>query len=306
MKPAQTSDRRVKPSPDREAARGHYAKYVRGSLFAVMVAGLVYMGFGFGRLFAQWRHASQPAASTTKTAFEHSPWSAALPLSGPWSFAGLDWNLASTVLSGADADTRLRVLADPPAAFTGHYPDVCEELLRIIDTLRLQPVEKSGFQLYTYEHRGLKAQLLARNVGGRMKAVTFAIVYPQSGQQFQMFELTPHRASSNSGGDDGHLLPLPAGATRLAGRFGGDSRLLLELLSLKSDTDSLVAAWKNAGWEVRPSGLGTSGTFSVLCRRGTDVIYAWSANQNGSLESLMLVRSPTEAELQVQPLTPNH
>jgi hypothetical protein len=279
---------------------------VRGSLFAVMVAGLVYMGFGFGRLFAQWRHASQPAASTTKSAFELSPLSSALPFSGPWTFAGLDWNLASTVLSGADSEARLKVLAEPPAALTGHCPDVSEELLRIIDTLRLQPVEKSGFQLYTYQHLGLRAQLLARKVGGRMKAVTFAIVYPQNGQQFQMFELTPDRASSNPGGDEGHLLPLPAGARRLAGRFGGDGRLLLELLSLTSDAHTLVAAWKNAGWEVRPSGLGTFGTLSVLCRRGNDVIYAWSANPNGSLESLMLVRSLTDAELQAQPSSPKH
>jgi hypothetical protein len=271
-----------------------------------MVAGLMYVAFGFGRLFAEWRQGSQPALATTKSAFEFSPLSSPLSLSGPWLFAGLDCNLASTVLSGAGAEARLKSLADPPADDVGNYPDVSEELLRIIDTLRLQPVERSGFQLYTYQHRDMKAQLLARKVQGRLKAVTFAIVYPHSGQQFQLFELMPCGTSENPGDDEGHLLPLPAGAKRLAGRFGGDSRLLLELLSLKSDANSLTAAWKDAGWEVRPSGLGASDAFSVLCRRGNDVVYAWSANPIGSLECLMLVRSPTDTELQAHPSTPNH
>ena len=87
---------------------------------------------------------------------------------------------------------------------------------------------------------------------------------------------------------------------RRGGRFADDGQLLLELISLESSSDSLIADWKDAGWEVRPSGIGDGHSFSYLCARGNDVIYAWSANSSEALQNLMLVRSPTDAELQTQ------
>ena len=66
----------------------------------------------------------------------------------------------------------------------------------------------------------------------------------------------------------------------------------MEFVSLHSDADTLVSSWKTAGWEVRPSGLGNPGSFSYLCARGDEVVYAWSADSPDALENLMLVRTP--------------
>jgi hypothetical protein len=273
-------------------------------LLVVTVASLVYVGYGFGQLFAEWRQAAEPVVPASTTAFELIPLAGSLPLDGPWSFAALDWNLRSAVLDSSDVDARLKALADPPAGGVSNYPDVSSELLDLINTLHLQPVERSGFQLYRIDRPDLKAQLLVRTVEGQTKTVAFAGAYPQGGQRWQMFELSPRAASPKSVEQETHLLPLPEGAVRRGGRFADDGRLLLELISLESRSDSLIASWKTAGWQVRPSDIGDGHSFSYLCARGSDVIYAWSANSTESLQNLMLVRSPTDAELQAQQLVP--
>jgi hypothetical protein len=92
------------------------------------------------------------------------------------------------------------------------------------------------------------------------------------------------------------LLPLPAGAHRSGGRFADDGRVLLELISLDSTADKLVADWKKAGWQIRPSGIANPADFSVLCARGNDTVYAWSGDPHDSLQNLMLVNTPTPAD----------
>lgn len=166
------------------------------------------------------------------------------------------------------------------------------------------PEQRDGYLIYRVDRPDLKAQLVTRNVDGRSKAVTVACSYPHDGEHWQLFELTPRESPANADGQAAHLLPLPEGVERRGGRFADDGRLLLELITLDSKADSLVATWKNAGWEVRPSGLGEPGSFSFLCARGSEVIYAWSANSGESIQNLMLVRSPTDAELKAQQLIP--
>ena len=91
-------------------------------------------------------------------------------------------------------------------------------------------------------------------------------------------------------------MPLPPDATRSGGRFDEDGQLLLELVSVTSTADHLLAAWRKAGWEVRPSGLGQPGDFTYLCARGADVIYVWSADPPKAIANLMLVRTPDAAD----------
>jgi hypothetical protein len=304
MKTQQPTDR--SPTPDSDAAPAKYRllRWQRTAILVVTVAALMYVGYGFGQLFAEWRQDAQPVASASAATFALNPLAGALPFDGPWSFADLDWNLRSAVLNRAELDARLAALSDPPAGDIKNYPDVSSRLLDLIDTLRLQPVEHSGCQLFRIDRPDFYGQLLVRIVEGRTKAVAFACAYPQVGRRWQIFELTPRAASPTTTAKEAHLLPLPAGAVRRGGRFADDGRLLLELISLEGNADSLIAEWKDAGWEVRPSGFGDGNGFSYLCARGNDVVYAWSANSNESLRNLMLVRTPTDAELQAQQLIP--
>jgi len=270
-------------------------------MLLTMVAGLMYVAYGYGQLFAEWRQAAAgPVAPAKTTAFELNPMMGSLPLEGPWIFADLEWDLRSTIVNAKDVDAKLDALRVPPSGELKNFPDASLELLELIQSLPLQPVELSGCQLYAISRSGLKAQLLLRKVEGSTKVLTCAGGFAQDNQHWQMFELAPRAASIHSAEHESHLLPLPAGAVRRGGRFADDGRLLLELISLGTDSDSLITAWRGAGWEVRPSGLGVEGGFSYLCARGNDVIYAWSADPSESLQSLMLVRSPTDAELQAE------
>jgi hypothetical protein len=92
------------------------------------------------------------------------------------------------------------------------------------------------------------------------------------------------------------LLPLPAGAARVGGRFADDGHALLELITLSSTANQLIATWNAAGWEIRPAGFGAAAEFRYLCARGDQVIYAWSADEPGALQNLMLVRAPSNAD----------
>jgi len=271
------------------------------AFLSVVVVASCYLAYGFGRLWAEWREARRPtptrtSSSTMTPALD--PMAAALPLAGHWSFGGLDWNLASSTVDASAIAKRFELFAtaaieSPPR----EVPDISPELFEIATMLHLTPEQRGSYRIYHLHQSDLKAELIARTDDGREKAVAVACAYPQSGERWQLFELTPRDASRKSVPQATHLLPLPTDAVRRGGRFADDGRLLLELVTLNSKSNELLKAWRNAGWEVRPSGLGDPGAFSFLCARGNEMIYAWSSNSPDSVERLMLVRSPTDEEL---------
>ena len=305
MNPPPITDRPPTQPPTGQASRLGFWLSPRGLLAMVTIAAFMYVSFGLGRLFAEWREAAAPIPPAPVTAFELNPLVGSMPLDGAWTFADLAWNVRSTIISEPDLIKRLQVLATSPSDDFTKYPDVSPELLDLVNSLHLQPVQRSGNDLYAIDRNDLKAQLLVRKVDGHTKVLTFAGAYPHDGDRWQMFELTPRIGSTTSPSNtESHLLPLPPSAIRRGGRFADDSRLLLELVSLNSTGDALLADWQSAGWEVRPSGFGSTGSFSYLCARGDEVIYAWSASPSEALQNIMLVRSPTDAELAAQQLIP--
>jgi hypothetical protein len=274
-------------------------------ILGVLVLAACYIAYGFGQLWAEWREAQQVSTHTKQPVAGAvlNPMVGALPLAGPWSFGDLEWNLKSTIVRTDEVPPRLEALCKPePVANGAQLPDVGPELLEITTMLNLQPESRDGFELYRVNRHDLKGLLVARNIDGQAKVIAAAVAYPHAGDFWQLYELTPQGASPKIDTQAPHLLPLPENAVRRGGRFADDGRLLLELISLNSDEGSLIDLWRRAGWEVQPSGLGDAGGFSFLCRQGDDVMYAWSANSGEALKSLMLVRSPTDAEMQAQGL----
>lgn len=290
-------------TPPARAAK--FFEWFRRGLMVVTVIAFLYVAYGYVRLFSEWRQAAEPSTAPTEASFELTPLAGVLPLDGPWTFADLEWNLRSSLQTSEQVDSHLRAVMAPPTGDVSGYPDASADLVDLVASLQLQPMERDGCELYSIDRTTLKAQLLVRKVEGHTKAIAFAGAYPCGDARWQMFELTPRAAAAKSTHVDAHLLPLPAGARRQGGRFADDGRLLLELVTLETTTDALVAAWKTEGWEVRPSGFGNGEGFSYLCRRGDDVIYAWSASPPEKLQNIMLVNSPTTAELEAQKLSPN-
>ncbi len=266
----------------------------RFALTALVVAAACYLAFGFGRLWAERRAATQPVSAAQLEAGDENPLAAAMPLAGLWSFDELDWNLRSDFVDNKDIAARFEALAAQPAEASDRpLPDTDPELIDLIETLQIRPVERAGNQVYLLDRRDLKAELISRLVAGRPKTVALAVAYPQNGETWQLFEFTPRLAAENSSASDQHLVPLPAGARRSGSRHGDGGQLLMEFVSLEASAEELLAAWQDAGWEARPSGLGGPDDFSYLCARGDEVIYVWSANSQGPLKNLMLVRTPS-------------
>lgn len=301
--PVEVLDADAATSPTRAAK---LIEWFRRGLIVVTVIAFMYVAYGYVLLFRDWRQDGALTVGSSETSFEAMPLGGVLPLDGPWTFADLEWDLRSSLLTSEQVDSRLKAVMAPPTTDFNGYPDASTDLVDLVESLQLQPVERDRCELYSVDRTTLKAQLLVCKVDKHTKAIAFAGAYPRGDGRWQMFELTPRAAASNSAHDVTHLLPLPAGARRQGGRFADDGRLLLELVSFNSTSEALLAQWKAAGWEVRPSGLGTGAGFSYLCRKNDNVIYAWSADTGDDVKNVMLVQSPTNAELRAQHLIPNN
>ncbi len=140
--------------------------------------------------------------------------------------------------------------------------------------------------------------MVLRKIEDRTKAVFGVVAYPQNDREWQEFEFTPNSTTAASSARSAHLLPLPQDAVQSGARYADDGCPLLEMITTHTTADTLLANWKNAGWDVHPSGLGINTGFSYLCARGDNVVYAWSADPSDSLQHLMLVHTPTDGELQ--------
>ncbi len=280
-------------SPLRFVTHPRLVAAIRAALILAIVIAGWRVGWSYVRLFAEWRQLARPASSTRAPARHLDSMAAVLPLAGQWSFSELDWNMRTESKSGRDVATFFESLATSPAAETDEQlPDVDDELAELMDRFHVQPVERNGNKIYSLDRPDLKAQLVVRNVGGRDKTIGFGVAYSQADGSWQLVAFTPRASTASHEAAAPHLLPLPAEARRSGGRFGDDGRLLMELVELRSGADAILSTWKNAGWDVRPSGMGGPEDFSYLCARGDEVVYAWSADPPGALEDLMLVRTP--------------
>jgi hypothetical protein len=300
MEPQPTPSRTNRLASLAAACAARAAGWFRPVLISVTIVAFFYVAYGYVRLFSEWRQAAQPTATPSAATTEVQPLAGVLPLDGPWVFGDLNWNLKSAKSNREDVEALLDRLEAAPIQDDANLPALNKDLLELINSTHRQPVERNGCQVYQLSNTNLKCQLVVRLVERQPRVVSFAGGYALNGQEWQSFELVPTGISSRTGTAVEHLLPLPANAVRRGGRFSQDGRLLLELVALKSSADSLINDWRHAGWEVRPSGLNMGNSFSYLCRHGNEVIYAWSADTNESLETIMLVRSPADDELRAQ------
>lgn len=271
--------------------------YVRTALLVIAVAAACYVSYGFGRLWAEWREAKQTVANLPVTEADVNSMSAIMPLAGQWSFAELGLGFRSTTIPASEATARLDAMtASVRVDKDVELPDVSPDFIELAESLHIRPIELDGNQIYILDRPDLKARLVVRPIEGRTRIVALAAAYPQGDDRWQLLECTPSAAVEQVDTEAPHLLPLPEGAERNGGRFADDGRMLLELVTLWSNADDLLSSWKDAGWEVRPSGLGSPDAFSYLCVRSHEVIYAWSADPRNAVENLMLVRTPDAAD----------
>ena len=279
--------------------RGGWRRCLLLSLAACIFIVCCGLAYGAGCFLAEWRNAQRAAAlRDDQDATQLGPLAVALPYAGQWAFDDLDWSVKSQMIAAKDLDAEFARLGDTAKTINDSLlPETDPELVGLIAAFGMTPVERGGDKVYRVEKPDLKAELVARDVAGKTRTVTFAAAYPAAEGKWQLFAFTPRTdASTESSNNVPHLLPLPTGATRSGGRYDDAGQLIMEFVSLDTTADELTKSWKAAGWEVRPSGFGDGHEFSFLCGRGAEMIYAWSADPANSLKNLMLVRSPAAAD----------
>jgi hypothetical protein len=285
----------AEPLPNRHNTYSRIEAAVRAALIIAIVVAGWRVGRSYIALFKEWHQLGRPVASVSASRLDAFP--AVLPLAGQWSFADSDWNIRTQSKSTAQVAALFESLAATSAAENSdELPDLDPQLGELIEKFQITPVEKNGNRVYKLDQRDMKAQLVVRDVAGRARMIGFAVAFAQPSGNWQSAEFTPSVPHINRDATLGHLLPLPAEARRHGGRYDDAGRLLMELVEIHRDADRLLAEWRTAGWDVRPTGMGTADDFSYLCARGDEMVYAWSAEPPGALENLMLVRSPAPSD----------
>jgi hypothetical protein len=284
------------------------SKVARTSAFALGLAVVLYASYRVGQAFAEWRQPPATPPVDAAAAFAVNPLAGALVEGGHWSFADLDWDIRSQIVSADDVESKIESLIEnlPKSdAEVSRTPDASPDLLRFLKNANLNSTARDDAEIYRLERPTLKVVIILRKIEDRTKALGGIIAYIQNSHKWQSFELSP-RAVSARRADSTHLLPLPAGAIQSGARTDANGHLLLEMITTKVSADSLLKDWKQSGWDVRPATLGNNANFSYLCARGNEIVYASSADPADSLEHLILTRSPSDAELQAQTNTPTH
>jgi hypothetical protein len=272
---------------------------LRFILFAIVVTALCFVSYNVGRLWRDWRHAPRGAAVS------ESPEFAALlgpaSFAGQWTFADLNWSLRSQALARTELASKFDAVANSAERVdASQLPDLNQELVELARKLHVEPIIQGENQIYSCDQPNLKGQLVVRNIAGRPKAVSLVAAFPKEGDRWQVFEFAPKAGATIHSDSSTHLVPLPVTARRTGGRFSDEGQLQLELITLESNDEAIVSLWKHNGWDVRPAPFAGPDDFCYLCARGTEVIYAWSANPRGSLRNLMLVRTSAQADVQSQ------
>ncbi len=273
----------------------------RWAKIAILVAAAVICcvsAYRMGQFVSNWRHSDDTGSLRRADATDLATLAPSLPLAGIWSFDELDWNMRSQWSSEKELPAKLADLAAKITSLADdQLPDADQEFLTLAASLGVKPTERDGQRIYQLSRPGLQSQWITRDVNGTAKSCAFAVAYPTIDGQWQLFEFTPRtKGAAGAESHATHLLPLPADAHRDGGRFADDGRLLLELISLDSSGEQLLATWKQNGWEVHANEFANSADFSFLCRRGDEIIYAWSADPHDSLRNLMLVRTSNVAD----------
>jgi hypothetical protein len=286
--------------PAKFGSRPLVARCLRLTLMTIFVAALCAVSYNVGRLWHSWRLTERPHVESHTTNDLESMMAALTP-AGRWQFADANWDLRSQTVKPAEVAGRLEEMT---AAGDGddamNLPDLNNELVDLARRLHVAPTKRGDNELYRLDRPDLKAQLVVRHVAGRLKVSALAAAFPKAADEWQLFEFAPKSANGSTTSNNAHLLPLPSAAKRSGGRFTDDGQLLLELISLDADTDSLLSMWKHNGWEIKKSDFSGPDDFSYLCARGNEVIYAWSAGSRDSLCNLMLVRSLGKADIQAK------
>ena len=291
------------PQPPAVSTERPLVRRIRLTLLWAVVALACFVAYRLGDVYAGWREtANQRPTQQCLTPADGAFATAMMPLAGSWSFDDLDWDINSAKLSPAEVAARFEAFSNSTVGTNVEaLPDVSDQFLTLAANLEIIPVHHAGNKVYKLDRPEIKGQLVTREAAGRAKIVSMTAATPSENEAWLFYELTPRAAAAKATNPVDHLLPVPANAKREGGKYGANGEPLLELISLDTNADDLLSAWRAAGWDMHETGLGDANAFSYLAARGNDTIYVWSSDAKDSLHNLMLVRNPDSGDTVAKP-----
>ena len=252
----------------------------------ICVAALAWFGLLVTNAIGSMKRADTGVASENQTAVNVPR--LLMPAAGHWSFADTELSIEQTWCSQQELTQRLENLyaIDDSPGGSGRDASELVALAKLNGATRTNC--KAGWA-WTFEDSQLQLCLVTTNSKTpQLKAAAFAM---RGNERWQLTILKPQPPL------DDHLLPLPvdtmtadvltAETQATCVRRGEDGELQMELISTTLSDEQLLAHWRRCGWEVRHTSWGAADSFSYLCARGDEVVYAWSDGTLGR-RTLML------------------
>jgi hypothetical protein len=216
---------------------------------------------------------AEPAEPPPEAPVPSAPWLAALDFpGGGWTFAGLPWRLSVERLPRAAADARLLL---PPRGTVPDGPpsDAAREMLTLVKSIGAARKVEDGYAVYVLKLGDGGAALFTNGTGSDERPI-LGRVAQGSGDASVLIEAVPlplAQATAQKGPD---LLPLPAGAQRLATRHRADGTVLAELVTVDAGVTALREEWRRSGYRMQDV-KGKAGAIGIICRQQDSTVQAW-------------------------------
>jgi hypothetical protein len=211
-------------------------------------------------------------------------------LDGEWSFEGAP--SVTGVTHVADEQLPARLIEPPaPSACDGERGTADGKMIALLRSLKVQPVQQAGYDLYRYRGVGMEAAAFVGRVRGQEHVAALRVALRDASGQWLLIENQPARFAAGSA-DFPDALPLPPAARCTGKRYSRKGRVLSEVVVLKGDLDALRQFWRQAGWDVADAGLPADRRPHLRCCKQGAVWHAWWNGRDGGDATLLLVREP--------------
>jgi hypothetical protein len=209
---------------------------------------------------------------------------------GFWRFPGWDWELGRSDVSKRELGERL---ADVQLVRNADDVDPVHEegdFLRVLRMLAVRRELPDGIAAYSLDGEAFKVRICTRTAGKGEYVVGGMGAFMVGEGSWALVELRRrfmHRSGTTDG--DAQLLPLPEDSRMICARTARDGEVLLELVELRAEPDTLRWFWGEHGWCVRDAPTGDAGSWSCICSKADRIVHAWVPLHN--METGMIVLS---------------
>ena len=204
-----------------------------------------------------------------------------MPDAGYWSFPESELSVQRSRCSDSELDERLSRISQITSAPTSHD---ATHLMSLAKSNGATQAETAAGTLWSLDNSDLRLRLLTSDSESPMLVAAVVATRAEDGWDSIRLQSRPEAPAGQN------LLPLPGDAMPSCSRRSEAGELSMQLVSTTATARQLLGLWIDAGWEIRHTPWGDPSSFSYLCVRNDEVVYAWSA-ESATPRTLMLTRT---------------